>query len=229
MCENVQVVCLSVIHARVKYNVHSLIHTCLPFISSVLTLAVDERGLLRSFNTEKAKFFNMTGTKSDLDPQGPKNVHNLFNDVANKWVEQRSWSWNVTDSDKPVFDLINRGQVLDITVQKIIPSFWIGAICGWNFLFQVLFQTRWGYLICPAGSEVPLLPSLHQSPDHPYNGLNQCLQIKLMRRLFSDFSPAGWLLSTKTTFSIVWHDYLCKSHRRVISVKSSRSYMVVNS
>ena len=45
--------------------------------------------------------------------------------------------WNVTDSKKPIADLIIQGQVLDMTVQRNVPRFCIGSSCGWN-LFQPL-------------------------------------------------------------------------------------------
>ena len=49
----------------------------------------------------------------------------------------RLCNWNVTDSKKPIVDLIIQGQVLDMTVQRNVPRFCIGSICGWN-LFQPL-------------------------------------------------------------------------------------------
>ena len=32
-----------------------------------------------------------------------------------------------------------------MTVKRKVPRFWVGAICGWNFQFQVLFQPSLGY------------------------------------------------------------------------------------
>ena len=51
----------------------------------------------------------------------------------------RAWNWNVTDSKKNIFDLIIRREVLDMTVQRNVPQFCTGSICGWN-LFLLLGQ-----------------------------------------------------------------------------------------
>ena len=57
-------------------------------------------------------------------------------------LSMRSCSWNVTDSNQPIGDLINQGQVLDMTVQIKFLRFLLGAICGWNIQSQILFRPR---------------------------------------------------------------------------------------
>ena len=82
-------------------------------------------------------------TVTDLDLKVRKNVYNFLN---NDCVENEPWmrycTWNAADSNKPMFDLINRGQALDMTIQRNVPRFCMGAICSWNLQFQILFQPR---------------------------------------------------------------------------------------
>ena len=40
--------------------------------------------------------------------------------TATSELSMRAWNWNVTDSEKNIFDLIIQGQVLDMTVQRTI-------------------------------------------------------------------------------------------------------------
>ena len=54
----------------------------------------------------------------------------------------RSCNLNVTDSNQPIFALNNRGQVLDMTVQRDVPLFLLGAICGYSLQLLVVFQPR---------------------------------------------------------------------------------------
>ena len=56
----------------------------------------------------------------DLHTHGPKNV---FNDVATNELSIRCSRLNIADPNKPIFDLINRGQVLQMTVQRKVPRF----------------------------------------------------------------------------------------------------------
>ena len=63
-------------------------------------------------------------------PQGPKNVHNLL--IA---VRSVSWAYGhgtelLLNLKKTIFDLIIRGQVLDMTVQRNVPRFCTGSIWG---------------------------------------------------------------------------------------------------
>ena len=72
---------------------------------------------------------NMAVTKSDLDPKV----------CASCELSMRACNWNVTDSKKTIFDVIIWEQGLDMTVQKNVPRFCTGSICGWN-------HSYWGYV-----------------------------------------------------------------------------------
>ena len=65
-------------------------------------------------------------------PQGP-----FFNDCATVSWECRYFPEMILILKKCNFNLIIRGQVLDMTVQRNVPRFCTGSICGWN-LFQEL-------------------------------------------------------------------------------------------
>ena len=71
--------------------------------------------------------------KSEKCPQ-------LFNDCAKNELSMRSRSCNVTDYKKTIFNLILQGQVVNMTVQRIVPGFCMGSIWGWNL------ETRLGYM-----------------------------------------------------------------------------------
>ena len=71
--------------------------------------------------------FNIAVTESDLDPKVRKYI---FNDCSTCELSMRACNWNVTHLKKTIFDLIIRGQVLDVTVQRNVPRFCMGSICG---------------------------------------------------------------------------------------------------
>ena len=105
------------------------------------TFAVDKptpvkvRGFCVCF-PRKINFFHHSGDWMRSRPLGSRNVH----DVAENELSMRSCGWNVTDYNKPIFDLINRGQILSMTVQRNVPRFWLGAICGSNLQFPVIYM-----------------------------------------------------------------------------------------
>ena len=104
------------------------------------------RRLLYSFYPKK---INMALTESDLDPKVWK-MSITFNDCAGCHMSIWACDWNVTDTKNHIFDLIIRGQILDMTVQRNVQRFCTGSICGWN-LFQPLGLGR-GYNPIPGRS-----------------------------------------------------------------------------
>ena len=99
------------------------------------------RGLLYSSYPKKSTFFNMAVTESDLDPKPRKMPMDNFlitlRKISSAWdlVAEMLLILKIT-----VFDLIIQSQVLDMTVQRNVPRFCMGSICGWNL------QPRWGCL-----------------------------------------------------------------------------------
>ena len=57
-------------------------------------------------------------------------------------VRKISWAVDLVAEMLLVFDLIIRGQVLDITVQRNVPRSSMGSICGWN-LFETQGLDEW--------------------------------------------------------------------------------------
>ena len=76
------------------------------------------RELLYSFYP-KNLLFSIWSWLRAIWHQDPKQAHN-FLITAQKELYMRSCSWNVTDSNKPIFDIIIRGQVLDMIAQRNI-------------------------------------------------------------------------------------------------------------
>ena len=74
------------------------------------------------FTPKNQRFFNITVTESDLDPK----VHTTIS------MTVRKMRWNVTDYKKPIFDLIIRGEILNMTVQRNVQRFCMESICGWS-------------------------------------------------------------------------------------------------
>ena len=54
---------------------------------------------------------------------------------------------------RTIFDLTIRGQVLDMTVQRNVPRFCTGSICGWN-LFQPLHGLLYLELLYSASTDI---------------------------------------------------------------------------
>ena len=79
--------------------------------------------------------FNMAVTESDLS--------------AGCELSMRACNWNVTDSEKNIFDLNIQGQVLDMTAQRNVPRFCTGSICDWNLLHPLgLVEDETFMLLC---------------------------------------------------------------------------------
>ena len=77
-------------------------------------------------------------TDSDFDHKVEKCLY--FNDIALNEVSLQCSRSIVDYSNKTFVDLINRGQILDMILQRKVPRFCVGAI--WNLHFQILFQPR---------------------------------------------------------------------------------------
>ena len=65
------------------------------------------KGVLAVYVTlQKSTCFNMRVTESDPDTKARK-MPIFFNYIVTNELSMRSWSWNVTDSNRPIGDLIN--------------------------------------------------------------------------------------------------------------------------
>ena len=132
-------------------------------------------------------------------PQGPKNVHNFL-----KTVRAVSWDCgHVTQMlliiKKTIFDLIIRGQVLDMTVQRNVPRFCTRSICGWN-LFQPLgLPVSWIKANTERWPRVHLMLGQRHGRCANSNPISFCHRARLVKLKISLKLPVErWLMSLYT-------------------------------
>ena len=90
----------------------------------------------------------MAMTESDLDTKVWKKSMASYYWWAKNELSMRSCSWNIADSNKPILDLPNWSQVLYMTIQRNIPRFCMGTICGWNHSFSNSVSFKLGLKAC---------------------------------------------------------------------------------